>query len=45
MSRSNVTIGIQQLCVAVGVPDEKGSLQCLLKLYQSTRAGIEVSSC
>lgn len=25
MSRSNVTIGILQLCVAAGVPEEKGS--------------------
>ncbi len=41
MSRSNVTIGIRQLCVAAGVPEEKGSPRCLRKLYQTTREGIE----
>lgn len=43
MGRSNVTIGIRQLCVAAGVPEEKGSPRCLRKLYQSTRKGIERS--
>ena len=41
MSRSNVTIGIRQLCVAAGVPEEKGSPRCLRKLCQATRKGIE----
>lgn len=41
MSRSNVTIGIRHLCVAAGVPEEKGSPRCLRKLYQATREGIE----
>ena len=41
MGRSNVTIGIRQLCVAAGVPEEKGSPRCLRKLYQTTRDGIE----
>ena len=40
ISRSNVTIGIRQLCVAAGVPEEKGSPRCLRKLYQTTREGI-----
>ena len=43
MSRSNVTIGIQQLCTAAGLPREKGSPRCLRKLYQATRAGMERS--
>lgn len=43
MGRSNVTIGIRQLCVAAGVPEEKGSPRCLRKLYQATREGIERS--
>ena len=43
MSRNNVTISIRQLCVAAGVPEEKGSPRCLRKLYHSTRAGIERS--
>lgn len=43
ISRNNVTISIRQLCVAAGVPEEKGSPRCLRKLYQSTRAGIERS--
>jgi len=41
MSRSNVTTGIRQLCVAAKVPEEKGSPRCLRKLYQATREGIE----
>ena len=41
MRRSNVAISIRQLCVAVGVPEEKGSPRCLRKLYQPTREGIE----
>lgn len=43
MSRSNVTIGIRQLCLAAGVPEEKGNPRCLRKLYQATREGIERS--
>ena len=43
MSRNNVTMGILQLCVAAGMPEEKGSPRCLRKLYQSTRASIERS--
>lgn len=43
MSRSNVTTGIRQLCVAAGVAEEKGSPRCLRKLYQTTRAGMERS--
>lgn len=43
MSRSNVTTGIRQLCVAARVPEEKGSPRCLRKLYQTTREGIERS--
>ena len=43
MSRSNVTTGIRQLCMAAGVAEEKGSPRCLRKLYQTTRAGIERS--
>ena len=41
MGRSNVTISIQHLCVAAGVPTEKGNPRCLRKLYQTTREGIE----
>lgn len=40
MSRSNVTTSIRQLCLAAGVPEEKGSPRCLRKLYQTTREGI-----
>ena len=43
MDRSNVTTSIRQLCVAAGVPEEKGSPRCLRKLYQNTREGIERS--
>lgn len=46
MGRSNVTISIWQLCVAAGVPEEKGSSRCLQKLYQTTRrASSAVSPC
>jgi len=41
MSRTNVTTGIRQLCVAAQVPEEKGNPRCLRKLYQTTREGIE----
>ena len=43
IGRSNVTIGIRQLCVAAGVPEEKGSPRCLRKRYQTTREGVERS--
>ena len=43
MSRSNVTTGIRQLCVAAQVPEEKGSPRCLKKLYQTTLAVIEAN--
>lgn len=43
MERSNVTAGIHQICVASGVPEEKGNPRCLKKLYQTTRAGIEAN--
>lgn len=41
MSRTNVSTGIRQLCVAAKVPEEKGNPRCLRKLYLSTREGIE----
>ena len=41
MDRSNVTARIRRLCLAAGVPEEKGSPRCLRKLYQATREGIE----
>lgn len=41
MSRTNVSNGIRQLCVAAKVPEEKGNPRCLRKLYLSTREGIE----
>lgn len=43
MIRTNVTIAIRALCVAAGVPEEKGSPRCLRKLYQATRESIERS--
>lgn len=43
MSRTNVSTGIRQLCVAAHVPEEKGNPRCLRKLYLSTRAGIEAN--
>lgn len=43
MSRTNVSTGIRQLCVAAKVPDEKGNPRCLRKLYLTTRAGIEAN--
>ena len=43
MSRSNVTTGIQQLCVAAGLPREKGIPRCLRKFYQATRESMERS--
>ena len=41
MSRTNVSTGIKQLCIAAKVPEEKGNPRCLRKLYLSTREGIE----
>ena len=41
MSRSNITVGIRQLCIAAGVPVEKGNPRCLRKLYQSLRTDVE----
>lgn len=43
IGRSNVTTGIHQICVASGVPEEKGNPRCLKKLYQTTRAAIEAN--
>lgn len=43
MSRTNVSTGIRQLCIAAQVPVEKGNPRCLRKLYLSTRAGIEAN--
>lgn len=43
MTRSSVTIAIRALCVAAGVPEEKGNPRCLRKLYQATRESIERS--
>lgn len=43
MSRTNVSTGIRQLCVAAQVPEEKGNPRCLRKLYLATRAGIEAN--
>ena len=43
MPRSGVTIAIRALCVAAGVPEEKGNPRCLRKLYQATRESIERS--
>lgn len=41
MSRTNVSTGIRQLCVAAQVPEEKGNPRCLKRLYQTTKTGIE----
>lgn len=41
MSRSNITVGIRQLCIAAGVPVGKGNPRCLRKLYQSLRTDVE----
>lgn len=41
MSRTNVTTGIRQLCVAAQVAEEKGSPRCLRRMYQTTRESIE----
>ena len=41
MSRTNVSTGIRQLCVAAQVPEEKGNPRCLKRLYQATKTGIE----
>ena len=43
MSRTNVSMGIRQLCVAAQVPEEKGNPRCLRKLYLSARAEIEAN--
>ena len=43
MSRTNVSMGIRQLCVAAQVPEEKGNPRCLRKLYLSTRAEVEAN--
>ena len=43
MSRTNVSMGIRQLCVSEQVPVDKGNPRCLRKLYLSTRAGIEAN--
>lgn len=43
MGRTNVTIGIRQLCAVAGIPEEKGSPRCLRKLYRTTREGMERS--
>jgi len=43
MSRTNVSGGIRQLCVAAQVAPEKGNPRCLKRLYQSTRADIEAN--
>lgn len=40
MSRTNVTTGMRQLCVAAGLPEEKGNPRCLKRLYQVTREEI-----
>lgn len=41
MSRTNVSTGIRQLCIAAQIPEEKGNPRCLKRLYQTTRTGIE----
>lgn len=43
MSRTNVSMGIRQLCAAAQVPEEKGNPRCLRKLYLSARAEIEAN--
>ena len=43
MERSNITQKIHRVCIASGVPEEKGNPRCLKKLYQSTGAGIEAN--
>lgn len=43
MSRTNVSTGIRQLCVAAQVSPEKGNPRCLKRLFQSTRADIEAN--
>ena len=43
MDRTNAAQYIRRLCAAARVPEEKGNLRCLRKMYQATREGIERS--
>lgn len=43
MERSNITQKIHRVCIASGIPEEKGNPRCLKKLYQTTRARIEAN--
>ena len=43
MSRTNVTGSIKQLCLAAGIPEEKGNPRCLRKLYLATKANVEAN--
>lgn len=43
IKRSNITQKIHRVCIASGVPEEKGNLRCLKKLYQTARAVIEAN--
>ena len=41
--RTNVTGSIKQLCLAAGIPEEKGTPRCLRKLYLATKANVEAN--